>query len=251
MYLSYRLPGRFIFEILDIAWLYPVFNATLSCLAVIITSGLYSKEIKPIKVAIVGVCSLIIGIFVLYIHENQDALVYVYEHIAILLPYTIVILFQADTIPLSSASVWARPTGLSNIGQATSFAADVNEGSSTGGGGGSGSASASVAGGASGSASGSVTGGASGEASGSVTHELRPPKHKRFSMEADMKERFKNTKLFKEWVNSRTFVNDNRSKFLSDSQRTQLKHMAEKQIIEKRPNLPDSVKIKKALVLDY
>ena len=38
MYLSYRLPSRFLFENLNLIWVYPAYNAILSCLGVVIIS---------------------------------------------------------------------------------------------------------------------------------------------------------------------------------------------------------------------
>ena len=160
MYLSYRLPGRFIFEILNIVWLYPVYNAIISCLGVVIISGLCNKQIKPVRVAIVGICSLMIGIFVLYIHENQDVLMYAYDHLTILLPLVSAILLDRGTIPLSFASKEDSPAGPST--------------STTGG------PSSSATGGASSSTTGgpssSTTGGASAEGSGIGTDGSRIPK---------------------------------------------------------------------------
>lgn len=75
MFLSFKLPVKFMFENLNIVWLYPMYNATLSCLGVVIITGLKNQTVTRVKVALVGLCSLIIGVIVLYIGSNTDVLV--------------------------------------------------------------------------------------------------------------------------------------------------------------------------------
>ena len=70
MYLSYRLPLKFIFNDLDVIWLYPMFNAALSCLGVTIIFGLKNKTITLINLALLAFCSLAMGVIVLYIGNN-------------------------------------------------------------------------------------------------------------------------------------------------------------------------------------
>lgn len=93
-----------------------------------------------------------IGIFVLYIHENQDVLMYAYDHLTVLLPLISAILLDRGTIPLSFASKEDSPAGPST--------------STTGG------PSSSTTGGP----SSSTTGGASAEGSGIGTDGSRIPK---------------------------------------------------------------------------
>ena len=109
------------FEHLDIMWLYPVYNATLSCLGVVIISGLKDKNINRMRVAIVGICSLIIGVLVLYTRDNSQVLMYVYEHLIELLPIAITIFSEIDKViinlmPMTDPS----PSGPSSTGPSTS-----------------------------------------------------------------------------------------------------------------------------------
>ena len=109
MYLSYRLPGRFIFENLNIIWVYPFFNAILSCLGVVMIYGIKNKDLKQVKLATVGLCSLIIGIIILQINHYWE-----------ILPLTMVIL----------AENWGTITTLLKEGasSATGTAGDQNTG---------------------------------------------------------------------------------------------------------------------------
>lgn len=61
-------------------------------------SGLKDKSINRIKIAIVGICSLIIGVIVLDLRNNSQALMFVYQHISELLPFTLVILSETNNI---------------------------------------------------------------------------------------------------------------------------------------------------------
>lgn len=98
MYLSFKLPGKIMFAHLDVMCLYPIYNATLSCLSVVIISGIKDKNINRIRVAIVGMCSLIISIIVLYTHNNSQVLMYIYQHITELLPFTLIILSEISNV---------------------------------------------------------------------------------------------------------------------------------------------------------
>ena len=91
MYLAYRLPAKFLFEGLNIMWAYAMFNATISCLGVVVITGLKDQNLKPVRVAIVGICSLTIGILILYISHNTEILADAYYYIALLLPFVFTI----------------------------------------------------------------------------------------------------------------------------------------------------------------
>lgn len=67
------------FECLDITWLYPVYNATISCLGVVIVYGLKDKKPTRAKIAFAGIISLILAIIVLYTRNNVDDLMFAYK----------------------------------------------------------------------------------------------------------------------------------------------------------------------------
>ena len=133
MSLSYKLPGKFMFECLDIIWLYPVYNATLSCLGIVIISGIKDKNIHRFRVAIVGICSLLISVILLCTGHNLQGLIYFYEHITELLP--IAILWKSDKIMISfmnqSSSSGPSSSGPSSSGPSSS-ALPLSEPSSSG-----------------------------------------------------------------------------------------------------------------------
>lgn len=111
MYLSYRWPARFIFENLDIMWLYTMYNAIISCLAVVIIYGIKNRNIKLFKIATVGLCSLIIGAIVLYITYDLENLRHVCVPLATFLPLTMGILAVSEFVSESvSDKVSTIPT---------------------------------------------------------------------------------------------------------------------------------------------
>ena len=100
MFLSFKLPAKFIFENLNLIWLYPMFNATLSCLGVVIIFGLNNKTIKLVKVATVGLCTLIISVFVLYIGNNWQMLA---DFLPLLLIHLPLFWYMPQAIDISSS----------------------------------------------------------------------------------------------------------------------------------------------------
>lgn len=88
------------FESLNILWIYPVFNATISCLIVVIITGIKDRAIKRVQIAIVAIYSLIIGVILLCISNN-------WEHLVTLLPFIIAIL--SDNIGTTHILYCDRP----------------------------------------------------------------------------------------------------------------------------------------------
>ena len=101
MYLSFRLPGKFMFDSLNIMWLYPIYNAIISCLGVVIVSGMIDKNLTFVKLATVGLVSLITCAIVLYIAYNLKNLRYAYLFLVTPLPLTMVILYDSDSDSVS------------------------------------------------------------------------------------------------------------------------------------------------------
>ena len=129
MYLSYRLPAKFMFENLNMVWLYPVYNAILSCLGVVIVSGIKNNNVSHLKVAMVGVCGLTVGIFLLYIRCNSDTLMYAFEHVAVLLPFIIATLSDVPSILFyDGAGPSNRPVADSSRGAGPSSGAGPSTG---------------------------------------------------------------------------------------------------------------------------
>ena len=101
MYLSFRLPGRFLFDSLNIMWIYPVFNAIISCLTLVMVYGMKDQNLKRVKIATVGLCSLVTGIIILYIGHYWESLRYAYEYLITFLPFTMAILSENKDIILT------------------------------------------------------------------------------------------------------------------------------------------------------
>ena len=97
MYLSYRLPVKLIFNNLDVIWLYPMFNAALSCLGLTIIFGLKDETITRVKLATVMLCTLTVGVIVLYIGNNWEILVDFLSFLLISLP---LFLYMPQTIDI-------------------------------------------------------------------------------------------------------------------------------------------------------
>ena len=241
MYLSYRLPGKFMFENLDILWFYPVYNATLSCLGVVIIYGINNKKIRPLRVAIVGVCSLIIGVLVLYIRQNQDVWMYAYECIAVSLPFIVAILSDIGTITICFSKSGKMPAGASSSGEAS--------------GGASGPSTAQVSGGASGPSTAQGSGGASGpstaEAPGPAAAGSRRanPRHTRAAMPADIQKLVVGPdEILQALKRSSIFDGDTPgNNGLSDETVAKLTQVAQT-MVPKHTNIPNSVR---PSALDY
>ena len=90
------------FEQLNLLWVYPVYNATLSCLGVVIISGIKDKKVDRLRVGIVGICTLTVGVIVLYTHYNSEQLMYIYERLIATLPISISILCERDKVTILS-----------------------------------------------------------------------------------------------------------------------------------------------------
>ena len=139
MYLSFKLPFKFLFENLNWIWAYPFFNATFSCLGVVVVTGLKDQNLKLVRLAIVGICSLILSIFFLYLSYNSEIYKGAYESLAILLAIIIKITISHELPNIlytmgptdggSSASGSASGTQASNSSGNT---ADENKGKNLG-----------------------------------------------------------------------------------------------------------------------
>ena len=128
MYLSFKLPFKFLFENLNWTWAYPFFNATFSCLGVVVVTGLKDQNLKLVRLAIVGIYSLILSIFFLYLSYNSEIYKGAYESLAILLGITISL-----ELPNILCAV-ERPTGggSSASGSASGTQASNSSGNTTG-----------------------------------------------------------------------------------------------------------------------
>lgn len=91
MSLSFKLPFKFLFDNLNWVWAYFVFNAILSCLGVVVVTGLKDENLKLFRVAIAGICTLILSILFIFLSYNYEILKGAYEIIAILWPTAIAI----------------------------------------------------------------------------------------------------------------------------------------------------------------